>query len=207
MAAKVKEATAKVRPVLKWDSAQEKSSLQGVAKVWVNKDTLILLTGGVESGKRCWVERVATAASTGPSDGGSGEGETPIPIRRQALLASSPDKSIGQNVIMMTEAYREASGLKLGDQVSIKAHEDVVVPPAQTIELESIETIENETERGSWEGAIWFLLSTSRRLPDLQILIDISRRACRPHISRVEDRVYHVQFQEKVRGQESQFGR
>lgn len=162
MAAKVKEATAKVRPVLKWDSAQEKSSLQGVAKVWVNKDTLILLTGGVESGKRCWVERIALAASSGPLDGSNVAEQEAIPIRRQALLASSPDKSIGQNVIMMTEAYREACGFKLGDQVSIKAHEDVVVPPAETIELEPLEPIENETEMGSWEGAAWFLLSMMR---------------------------------------------
>lgn len=173
MVAKQKEATAKVRPVLKWDSAQEKSSLQGVARIWVNKDTLILLTGGVESGKRCWVERTAHAASSAPSDGNGAE-EEPVYIKRQALLASSPDKSIGQNVVMMTEAFREACGFKLGDQVVIKAHEDVTVPPAETIEVEPLEPIENETEMGSWEGALWFLLSR----PGLRLPLRMPCRRC-----------------------------
>ncbi|KAM0321718.1 hypothetical protein ACHAQA_009957 [Verticillium albo-atrum] len=153
MSSKTKEVSGKVRPIGTWDQSQEKASLQGAARVWVNKDTLILLTGAVESTKRCWIERTAHAAVL------KDDAEAPVdePVRRQAILSCLLDKKVPPNVFLMTDAYREACGLKLGDQLSIKLHEEPTIPSADAVLLEPLEEVA-ASEISNWEHASWFSL-------------------------------------------------
>lgn len=155
-----KVATAKIRSVLAWDASLESNPSMS-AKVWVSRDTQILVTGGVEMGKRCWIER------TVPADGE--DGEDTVPIRRQATLTSSLNKKIHSNVVMMTEAYRKACGFKLGDVVTIVAHDDLDVPPAETVQVEPLEPMQSDYEMRAWEGSVWTMLSMRR--PDLPLFI------------------------------------
>ncbi|KAG7103803.1 ATPase family gene 2 protein like [Verticillium longisporum] len=148
-----KEVTGKVRPVGTWDQSQEKSSLVGAARVWVNKDTLILLTGGVESTKRCWIERTAPAAALEDD----AEASSSKPVRRQAVLSCLLDKKVPPNVFLTTDAYREAAGLKLGDQLSIKLCDESSVPAAKSIVLEPLDAVAAK-ETPNWEHAVWFPL-------------------------------------------------
>ncbi|KAM0284585.1 hypothetical protein ACHAQH_001951 [Verticillium albo-atrum] len=153
MSSKSKEATGKVRPIGTWDQSQEKASLQGASRVWINKDTLILLTGAVESTKRCWIERTAPAPVL------KDDIETPAdePVRRQAILSCLLDKKVPPNVFLLTDAYREACGLKLGDQLSVKLCEEPIIPTADAVLVEPLDDIEaNETVY--WEHAVWFSL-------------------------------------------------
>ncbi|PNH40873.1 hypothetical protein VD0004_g6190 [Verticillium dahliae] len=148
-----KEVTGKVRPVGTWDQSQEKSSLVGAARIWINKDTLILLTGGVESTKRCWIERTAPAAALDDD----AEASSTRPVRRQAVLSCLLDKKVPPNVFLTTDAYREAAGLKLGDQLSIKLCDESSVPAAKSIVLEPLDAVAAK-ETPNWEHAVWFPL-------------------------------------------------
>lgn len=158
--------TAKIRPVSERDPSQDKATLQGFSRIWVNKDSLIFLTGGVESGSRCWVER-ALPATPKDSEGKHATSEAasstmPVldqPVRRQALLFSLPGSKLPQNIIFMTEAYRKACGFHLGDIVTIKLDHDTSVPPAQLVEAEPLDDMGSGNETSAWEGAAWFQLS------------------------------------------------
>ncbi|KAL2755185.1 hypothetical protein ACRALDRAFT_1064894 [Sodiomyces alcalophilus JCM 7366] len=174
---KPKEITAKVRPVSECDRSQDKATLQGFSRIWVNKDALILLTGGVESGKRCWVERTVPAT---PKDAASKDAAAEAaldtlrvsnhPVRRQALLSSLPGSKMPQNIVFMTEAYRKACGFHLGDIVTIKLDQDTAVPPAQLVEAEPLDEMGGDQEAAAWEGAAWFQLKRAGHvLPGLQI--------------------------------------
>ncbi|ROT39411.1 AFG2 protein [Sodiomyces alkalinus F11] len=173
---KPKEITVKVRPVSECDRSQDKATLQGFSRAWVNKDALIFLTGGVESGKRCWVERTVPATATAaPKDATSetAPGSSPglgDPVRRQALLSLLPGSKMPQNIVFMTEAYRKACGFHLGDIVTIRPDQDMAVPSAQFVEAEPLDEIGSEQETASWEGAAWFQLKRAGHvLPGLRI--------------------------------------
>lgn len=92
---------AKVRPLS--NTSLEKSSLLGAARIYISKDSLISLTGTLENGKHCLVERL--------------DGEEPL--KREASLWILPEKNLSPNVVMMTRAFQEATGFKLGDQVRL----------------------------------------------------------------------------------------
>jgi AAA family ATPase len=114
-----KSIDAKVRPLS--NTSLEKASLLGAGRVYVSKDSLLSLTGALENGKACMLEKL--------DDGQGG-----VPVRREAALWNMPDKNVSPNIAMMTRAFQEAAGLKLGDQVRIsmcasevpEAHEVVV---------------------------------------------------------------------------------
>ena len=114
---------AKVRPVA--NPSLEKASLLGAARIYVSKDALIALTGGLEFGQICVIERLAAAGENGD--------ENSEVIKREASLWSLQDKNVSPNVVLMTRAFQEAAGFKLGDQVRItvgdatKTAEEVVV--------------------------------------------------------------------------------
>ncbi|KAG6075765.1 hypothetical protein E4U15_005484 [Claviceps sp. LM218 group G6] len=97
-----KSIDAKVRPLA--NPALEKASLLGAARLYVSKDTLIALTNGLDNGKPCVVEKL--------------EDPDGLP-RREATLWVLPDKNLSPNVVVMTRAFQEATGFKIGDQVRI----------------------------------------------------------------------------------------
>ncbi|CRK14257.1 hypothetical protein BN1723_017382, partial [Verticillium longisporum] len=61
------------------------------------------------------------------------------------------------NVFLTTDAYREAAGLKLGDQLSIKLCDESSVPAAKSIVLEPLDAVAAK-ETPNWEHAVWFPL-------------------------------------------------
>lgn len=113
-----KSIDAKVRPLA--NPALEKASLLGAARLYVSKDTLIALTNGLDNGKPCVVEKLDDP------DG--------LP-RREATLWVLPDKNLSPNVVVMTRAFQEATGFKIGDQVRIALLGEVSteVPDAEDV--------------------------------------------------------------------------
>lgn len=102
--------TAKVRPLS--HPGLEKKNLLGAARLYVSKDTLIALTNGLESNKPCVVEQLLLPDDADASD-------TEKPIRREASLCVLPEKNLSPNVVMMTRAFQDATGFRIGDQVRI----------------------------------------------------------------------------------------
>ncbi|KAG6018910.1 hypothetical protein E4U41_003510, partial [Claviceps citrina] len=151
----------KVRPLA--NPSLEKASLLGAARLYVSKDTLIALTDGLENGKPCVVERLGDA-----HDGG-----VPVP-RREATLWVLPEKNISPNIVMMTRAFQEATGLRIGDQVRISllqggegmpsAEEVVVRPVGEEKEKEKEAASAGETRYpAGWE----FRLSLSMEYAEM----------------------------------------
>ncbi|OAA60764.1 AAA family ATPase [Cordyceps fumosorosea ARSEF 2679] len=101
--------TVKVRPLTL--PGLEKKNLQGAARLYVSKESLIALTKSLEGNKPCVVERLP------PDDDAAAAAETPI--QREALLCVLPEKNMSPNIGMMTRAFQEATGFRLGDQVRI----------------------------------------------------------------------------------------
>ena len=93
---------AKVRPLS--NTSLEKASLLGAGRIYISKDSLISLTGNLENGKHCLVERLDDQQE---------------PLKREASLWILPEKNLSPNVVMMTRAFQEATGFKIGDQVRI----------------------------------------------------------------------------------------
>ncbi|KAH7160929.1 P-loop containing nucleoside triphosphate hydrolase protein [Dactylonectria macrodidyma] len=101
---------AKVRPLS--NTSLEKSSLLGAARIYVSRDSLLSLTGTLENGKHCLVTRLDSPVQKDAAD-------DPGEIQREASLWILPEKNLSPNVVMMTRAFQEAAGFKLGDQVRI----------------------------------------------------------------------------------------
>lgn len=140
----------KVRPLAPFDKTLEKTTLKGASRIYVNRDSLIQLTGSVDNGRRCIVTRV---------------GEDKTTTVRQAALWTLSDKNISPNIILMSEAYREACGFELGDQLTITMHEKTAVPDAESVVILPVTTTDREvndikTLEGAWIGVIRFYLST-----------------------------------------------
>ncbi len=131
-----KSIDAKVRPLA--NPSLEKTSLLGAARLYVSKDTLIALTNGLESNKPCVVEKL--------SDGSGGAAADEQPIRREASLCVLPEKNLSPNVVMMTRAFQDASGFRVGDQVRVSIKEalpdadEVVVKDTGDTELDSAQS-------------------------------------------------------------------
>lgn len=97
---------AKVRPVA--NASLERASLLGAARIYVCREALAALTGGLENGARCVVQQLEGKAEP----------------RREASLWILPEKNVSPNVVMMARAFQEASGFKIGDIVSISLVSD-----------------------------------------------------------------------------------
>lgn len=119
---------AKVRPLA--NASLEKTSLQGAARLYVSKDSLITLTNSLENGRHCVIERLPGQIQTA--------GTTPSPsiAKREASLWILPEKNLSPNVVMMTRSFQEASGFKIGDQVRISILENV--PEAEEIVVQDV---------------------------------------------------------------------
>lgn len=111
-----KSIDAKVRPLA--NASLEKTSLLGAARLYVSKDSLIALTNGLDGNKACVVEKLIDGmpplASADPDADPAGQ-----PIRREASLCVLPEKNLSPNVVMMTRAFQDATGFRVGDQVRI----------------------------------------------------------------------------------------
>ncbi|PFH57236.1 hypothetical protein XA68_15323 [Ophiocordyceps unilateralis] len=105
---------AKVRPLA--NPSLEKASLIGAARVYISKEALLGLTNGFELGKPCVIEAV----------GGGG-------LRREAALWLLPDKNVGPNIVMMTRAFQEAAGFKIGDLVRLSLVDAPAVAVAREV--------------------------------------------------------------------------
>lgn len=128
MAAK-KSLDAKVRPL--GIPTLEKTSLLGAARVYVSKDSYISLTGGLESGRHCAVEKL---------DAGAGDA-----VRREASLWVLPEKNLSPNVVLVSRAFQEAAGLKVGDQVRVTLL-DGQTPDADEVVVQEVGEAEGEAE-------------------------------------------------------------
>jgi AAA family ATPase len=104
-----KSVDAKVRPLA--NTSLEKSSLLGAARIYVSKDTLLSLNGNLENGKHCVVTRLESAANR--------EDVPQEELQREASLWILPEKNLSPNVVMMTRAFQEATGFRIGDAVRI----------------------------------------------------------------------------------------
>jgi AAA family ATPase len=106
----------KVRPLA--NPKLEKASLHGAARIYVSKDTLISLTGTIDIGKHCILTRLESAVTkdSAKEDGNDGPQQE---LQREASLWSFTEKNLSPNVVVMTRAFQEASGFKIGDLVRI----------------------------------------------------------------------------------------
>ncbi|UKZ74257.1 hypothetical protein TrVFT333_001919 [Trichoderma virens FT-333] len=125
------------------------------------KDSLISLTGGLESGRPCIVESLQTDDTSG--DGSSADAETTK--RRGASLWVLPEKNISANVVMMTRAFQEATGFKLGDVVRITLAEPAAIPDAEEVVVQDAATEADQQKDAAAE---------SRHAPSWEFSISIS---------------------------------
>lgn len=159
-----KSIDAKVRPLA--NTSLEKSSLIGAARIYVSKDTMLSLNGNLESGKHCIVTRLDNpreAKEDGPKE----------ELQREASLWILPEKNLSPNVVMMTRAFQDATGFKIGDLVRIAlagttpdAEEIVVQDATEKTEktandIESMKKHEKEARYPpSWEASLACALGT-----------------------------------------------
>lgn len=94
----------KLRPTVAGGKTPE--PLKGASRIQIRKDSLIELTGTVDNGRACYIERVDPDA-TGSSQ------------RREAILWLTPDPNLGRGVAKVSLPFREAGDLNLTDQYRI----------------------------------------------------------------------------------------
>ncbi|CAG9997469.1 unnamed protein product [Clonostachys byssicola] len=132
-----KSIDAKVRPLS--NTSLEKASLLGAARLYVSKDSLISLTGSLDNGKLCIVERL----------------ETEEPLRREAALWVLPEKNLSPNVVMMTRAFQDATGFKIGDQVRISLASDTATPVIEEVVLQEAGDPGQDDGSGAYHPPGW----------------------------------------------------
>ncbi|KAK2028081.1 ATPase [Colletotrichum zoysiae] len=161
----------KVRPLAPFDKALEKATLKGASRIYVNRDALIQLTASVDNGRRCIVTRKAAQDGTkaGTKDVTQDATKSAEPLRREAALWTLSDKNISPNIILMSEAYREACGFDLGDHVTITMCEKSAIPDAETVNILPLTTSEREMAEikaweGAWTGVIRFYLARAEQV-------------------------------------------
>ena len=139
---------AKVRPLA--NASLEKASLLGAARIYVSKESLIALTNGLESGRPCVIERLAD------------DQPQHVPIqKREASLFILPEKNLSPNVVMMTRAFQDATGFKIGDQVRIALLPESALPEVDEVVVQDV-TEGSEGDAASRHTAGWeFSLSLS----------------------------------------------
>lgn len=141
-----KSIDAKVRPLA--NPALEKASLLGAARLYVSKESLIALTNGLENGRPCLVEKL--------------EDQAQGPVRREASLWILPEKNLSPNVVMMTRAFQDATGFRIGDQVRISLLESMPDVDEVVVQDVSEEQQQAKDGRGARHAACWeFSLSLS----------------------------------------------
>ncbi|KAK3369074.1 P-loop containing nucleoside triphosphate hydrolase protein [Lasiosphaeria ovina] len=103
------------------------------SRIYVSEEALIELTGGKDGGKVVFIEKAATDKTADANRDGS----FPHPMpRREATLWKAPEK-LDKGVTQMYDAFRDASGYRLGEHVRITALGGTL-PDAVDIVLEEI---------------------------------------------------------------------
>src|SRR5262245_39847918 len=87
----------KVRPL-----ANEKTSMKDASHLYINRSVYIQMLGTLDADKSCTIENIE----------GTG-------IPRQASLDLLVGQNINTNIVLMSSAFQEACGFKLGDTVRI----------------------------------------------------------------------------------------
>ncbi|KAK3943819.1 P-loop containing nucleoside triphosphate hydrolase protein [Diplogelasinospora grovesii] len=93
------------------------------SRVYVNEEALIELTGYKDGGKAVYIEKVSAAADEQPQ-------------RREATLWKAPEK-LDKAVTQMYDAFRDACGYRLGEQVRVIAAGGSL-PDADEVVLEEV---------------------------------------------------------------------
>ncbi|TWU72723.1 AAA+-type ATPase [Metarhizium rileyi] len=144
-----KSIDAKVRPLA--NPALEKASLLGAGRLYVSKESLMALTNGLENGRACVVEKLEDQQGL---------------ARRQASLWILPEKNLSPNVVMMTRAFQEATGFKIGDQVRISLLDRM--PDLDEVVVRDISEDGVKDDEGARHAPCWeFSLSLSMERADL----------------------------------------
>ncbi|KAK5998709.1 ATPase family gene 2 protein [Cladobotryum mycophilum] len=156
-----KSIDAKVRPLA--NPSLERASLLGAARIYISKDSLISLTGGLENGRLCVVEKLQVE-----SDSDAGVGDQTVSKKREASLYILPEKNLSPNVVMMTRAFQDASGFKLGDMVRIALGEPTT-PDANEVVLQDVVAAATGSAEASAETAV-----ESKHPPSWEFSISIS---------------------------------
>ncbi|KAF4457153.1 hypothetical protein F53441_841 [Fusarium austroafricanum] len=160
-----KSIEAKVRPLA--NTSLEKSSLLGAARIYVSKDTLLSLIGSLENGKHCLVTRLESAATAATTTAAVSKEDGPQELQREASLWVLPEKDLSPKVVVMTRAFQEATGFKIGDPVRItvvgktpEAGEVVVQDVTEKTDktandFDKMEKLEKESRHApSWEHSL-----------------------------------------------------
>ncbi|KOS17571.1 ATPase family protein [Escovopsis weberi] len=165
----------KVRPLA--NTSLEKASLLGAARIYISKDSLISLTGGLENGRLCVVEKLQVDAD---SDAEAASDQKSFPRRREASLYILPEKNISPNVVMMTRAFQEATGFKLGDMVRIALGE-AKTPDAAEVVVEDVVAADQKAEAPSqtrhspsWEFSLSLSLDRAEQVYPGMVLEGVS---------------------------------
>ncbi|KAF4464939.1 aaa family atpase [Fusarium albosuccineum] len=167
---------AKVRPLA--NTSLEKSSLLGAARIYVSKDSLLSLIGTLENGKHCLIKRLPGGGSNNTNANEDGPQDD---LQREASLWILPEKNLSPNVVMMTRAFQDATGFKIGDLVRISlagttpdAEEVVVRDVTERIEktasdFDKMEKLEKEEKYSpGWEFSVAsFLIRAEQVFPGM----------------------------------------
>ncbi|KAK2591100.1 AAA+-type ATPase [Conoideocrella luteorostrata] len=146
-----KSIDAKVRPLA--NPALEKATLLGAARIYVSKDSIIALTNSLENGRPCVVEKLEDDAQHGL-------------LRREASLWVMPEKNLSPNVVVMTRAFQEATGFKIGDQTRISLLESM--PDAEEVVVHDLTDEPGTESEVAKHPACWeFALSLSIKRAEL----------------------------------------
>lgn len=140
---------AKVRP-MENHKGLEKASLLGAACVYVAKDSFLTLTSSLAS-RPCVVEWLGAADAEKlpqpppqkppPQSQSQQQSQPqqqqppPPPARREAMLCAHT-KGVSANVVLMTRAFLDASGFRVGDQVRIVLAAAAAPPDARRVVVE-----------------------------------------------------------------------
>lgn len=123
----------------------ERDDLKYASRLFISKDSMIHLTGLIESGKPCIVEIDSETSEQ--------------PTKREAILWVSAESNLSKNVVQMTKTFQDACGLKNGDMVKIHVAGPTVPDAA---EVTVVDTTGNDSSvkpidpsrRLSWEICI-----------------------------------------------------
>lgn len=166
-----KSIDARVRPQA--NGLMEKSSMQGAARVYVSKETMISLVGTIEHGKHCLVTLLESSSdSDGPQ----------LVLQREAALWTLPEKNLSKNVVVMSTAFREATGFKVGDLIRLTT--TGVTPDAQEVVLQDVtDKPENDPDRlVRWEKEAKYPVSWESLLGPVLGEFKSDRKASKPLI-------------------------
>lgn len=133
----MKSVEVKVRP-LPTPSDKSGGTIKAASRVYVGKDAILELTGSLESGKPCSIEKIVDGQS----------------IQKEATLWVAQDPKLGRGVVQMSKFFQEACSLKLGDVVKVISSNGTSVPDATEVILEDVTTemaAIDSSDRHHWE--------------------------------------------------------